>query len=160
MGKTEPLKRSPQLAPLSRDHHGGLMFVWNLRQGLKKKVQAERLKNYILWQWNNHLVPHFEREEKILLKYIPASDKEAGRMKEEHIAIRHLMQQIERAPAEADISALAGLLNDHIRFEERKLFTQIEKRLSPAQLDEILRELEEQTEACSTDWQDKFWEEA
>jgi len=72
MTSPKPIKRSPQLAPLSREHHDGLMFVWNLRQGLKNGTSNDELRKYILWFWTNHIKPHFFQEGKNFLK---SSDK-------------------------------------------------------------------------------------
>ena len=34
MEEIKPLKRSKELAPLSREHHDGLLFAWKIKQGL------------------------------------------------------------------------------------------------------------------------------
>src|SRR5688572_14989203 len=64
----QPIKRSEQLAPLSREHHDGLLFAWKLRQGLAKAIPVETLSSYCIWYWKNHIKQHFHHEEDIILK--------------------------------------------------------------------------------------------
>ena len=40
---TKPLKRNPNLVPLSREHHYGLLFCWKLKQGLANGTDPEIL---------------------------------------------------------------------------------------------------------------------
>ncbi|NJO25088.1 MAG: hypothetical protein HC867_03800 [Bacteroidia bacterium] len=74
MEKTEPIKRSPQLAPLSREHHDGLLFVWKIRQGLQNNTDVLTIADFILWYDEQHLKTHFETEEKLLPPFFPAGD--------------------------------------------------------------------------------------
>ena len=46
MKDTNLIKRSKELAPLSPDHHEGLLFVWKIKQGLANKASFETLRNY------------------------------------------------------------------------------------------------------------------
>ena len=45
---TKPLKRNPNLVPLSREHHFGLLFAWKLKQGLAKNTSLETMRDYVL----------------------------------------------------------------------------------------------------------------
>jgi hemerythrin-like domain-containing protein len=49
------------------------------------------------------------------------------------------------------------LLNAHIRFEERELFTHLEKILTPEQLDTVFTQLEKHPVHCEQEWKDEFW---
>ena len=40
----KPIKRSKQLAPLSREHHDGLMYVWKIREVLLPSAVLYRSK--------------------------------------------------------------------------------------------------------------------
>ena len=66
----KPIKRSTQLAPLSREHHEGLLFVWKIRQGIKKEVHPERMIAFVQWFWSTELEPHFRKEENVLLPHL------------------------------------------------------------------------------------------
>ncbi|MBK8139946.1 MAG: hypothetical protein IPK57_02320 [Chitinophagaceae bacterium] len=58
----KPIKRSSQLAPLSREHHDGLLFAWKIKQGLDNKTPLDKLRKYSLWYWQQHIKPHFSRK--------------------------------------------------------------------------------------------------
>ena len=42
------MKRDKNIIPLSQDHHFGLLSGWKIKQGIKKNISYERIKNYIL----------------------------------------------------------------------------------------------------------------
>jgi len=157
MNEVKPIKRSSELAPLSREHHEGLLFVWKLRQGLQKGIANERLRKFIFWQWQNHIKPHFYHEEKILMPFLSAGNELTERMIKEHENIRELILNLDSEPDSRTISMLADLINDHIRFEERQLFNYLEETLSKEQLEIIFQQIEEHPVACNTEWNDKFW---
>lgn len=152
MAKIQPVKRSKQLVKLSRDHHDALLFTWKIKQGLKNEVSLNRIINYIDWFWTNHLKDHFDEEEKILLPYLAGDDELADQLKAEHASIRNLISE----KNEESIRSLVDILNDHIRFEERKFFPHLEKLLSDQQLDKIAIQLQDQPH-CKNDWLDEFW---
>jgi hypothetical protein len=59
MEEIKPIKRSEQLAPLSREHHDGLMYVWKIREGLKNGAAVGKLKQYTIWFWQQHIKTAF-----------------------------------------------------------------------------------------------------
>jgi len=153
----KPIKRSQQLAPLSREHHDGLLFAWKLKQGIENKTPLDLMRKYALWFWKNHIKPHFFQEEKILVPRMPAAHPLAVRMLEEHDHIRELILGLDD---EADIRTLiilSDLLNAHIRFEERELFVYLEQILSPEQLDAVFTQLEKHPVHCEQEWKEEFW---
>ena len=152
----QPIKRSQQLAPLSREHHDGLLFVWKLRQGLANGTDMQTLRNYCNWYCKNHITQHFEQEEKILLQYIAADHPLAIQLKEEHNDIRELLLLIDANPEAATISMLADFISRHIRFEERTVFTYLEQNLTAEQLDDICSKLQE-APIVSGEWTESFW---
>ena len=153
----KPIKRSPQLAPLSREHHDGLLFAWKIRQGLKNKTPLEQLRNYALWYWRNHIKPHFFQEEKILLPSLPPDHPLALRLKEEHDYIRELILGLDDEADARTMVILCDLIDQHIRFEERELFGYLEELLPVDVLDKIFKQLENHPVNCDTDWKDEFW---
>ena len=156
MVEIKPIKRSKQLTPLSHEHHEGLLFVWKIRQGLQHKVSIDKMRKYAIWYWRNHIKPHFYQEENILLPYLPIDHPMAIRLKKEH---EHIREHILNLDKEADYNTyrlLVDLVNDHIRFEERELFGFLEQTLSPDQLDDIFKKLEEHPLRCD-EWTDEFW---
>ena len=122
----KPIKRSEQLAPLSREHHDGLLFAWKIKQGLENKTSLELLRKYTMWYWQHHIKPHFYQEEKILLPYMPEGHGMALQLKEEHDHIRELILELDEQADVQSLKTLCDLLNKHIRFEERELFVYLE----------------------------------
>lgn len=152
----KPIKRSKQLAALSREHHDGLLFAWKLRQGLNNLTDMAILRRFCNWYFENHITPHFFQEEEILLKFLPSDHKLANQLMTEHNDIRDLLISIDRAPDISIIRMLADFIDRHIRFEERVLFCYLEEKLSPQQLDLIRTQLESQP-VCSDEWKEVFW---
>jgi hemerythrin-like domain-containing protein len=155
---TKPIKRSEQLAPLSREHHDGLLFVWKIRQGIEKKSTLEQMRNYALWFWRHHIKPHFYQEEKILLPHMPHDHPMRTRLIEEHEHIRELILGLDDEADKRTLVILCDLLDKHIRFEERELFGFLEQHLPKETLDEIYRELQKHPVMEGDDWKEKFWE--
>lgn len=156
MEEIKPLKRSKELAPLSREHHDGLLFAWKIKQGLANGTSIETLCNYTRWFWTNHIKAHFKDEEKVLVKFLPADNPLVLQMFDEHSQIRDLIISIDKEPDPGSLQSLADFVNNHIRFEERKLFAYAEETLTPEQLNEIYNELPNDT-LCKTEWKDEFW---
>ena len=154
----KPIKRSRQLAPLSREHHDGLLFAWKIKQGIDNHTPAERMRKYALWFWRHHMKPHFYQEEKILAPYLPDDNPMKKRLKEEHDHIRELVLGLddETGSDKRHLIILSDLLNQHIRFEERELFPFLEKLLTPEQLDKVFSELEQHPVSCG-EYDDEFW---
>ena len=156
MDETKPIKRSKELAPLSREHHDGLLFAWKIKQGLANGTPIETLVNYTRWFWSNHIKPHFKDEEKVLVKFLPADNALVQQMIKEHAQIRDLIISLDREPNANSLQLLAEFINNHIRFEERQLFVYAEQVLTPEQLSEIFSDLPGELH-CDTEWKDDFW---
>ena len=156
MEKIKPLKRSKELAPLSREHHDGLLFAWKIKQGLANGTSIETLCNYTRWFWLNHIKSHFKEEEKVLVKFLPGDNLLVLQMFKEHAQIRDLIISLDKEPDSGSLQSLADLVNNHIRFEERELFAYAEKTLTQEQLNEVYKELPHDSR-CETEWKDEFW---
>ena len=152
----KPIKRSQQLAPLSREHHDGLLFAWKIKQGLENKTPLEQLRNYTLWFWRNHIKPHFNDEEKVLIQFLPADKTLVKQMLKEHAQIRDMILSLDHEPDKGTLKMLADFVYNHIRFEERKLFPWVEKTLTAEQLTSIYQELADEP-LCDTEWKQEFW---
>src|SRR3954447_17582458 len=130
----EPIKRSMQLAPLSREHHEGLLAAWKIRQGIAKNIKPLRIAAYVQWFWENHLLNHFEKEELFLTPVLSESHPLIRQMIQEHSLIKTLIQSLMQHADLKKLEQLAQMVTDHIRFEERQLFGGIEKAATPEQL--------------------------
>ncbi len=160
--ENKPIKRSKQLAPLSREHHDGLLFAWKIKQGIEHKTPLETMRQYALWYWRHHVKPHFFQEEKILFPLLPGNHPMVVRLLEDHDHIRELVLGLDDVADIRSLVILSDLLNTHIRFEERELFGWLETSLTTAQLDTIFKQLEKHPVHAEVDpiaigWQDEFW---
>lgn len=144
--------------PLSREHHTGLLFCWKLRQGIKRNVPTGRMQAYVQYFWDTHLQPHFGEEEALLFRQVPHKFCEAALA--QHRQIQDLVGQITAAgtaPPEA-YAALAALIDEHIRFEEREVFPYLEASLSAESLSRIGAALKKTHAAPPADnYPDEFW---
>jgi len=132
------------------------MYVLKIRKGLKNGTSIGKLKQYTIWFWQHHIKPHFFQEEKILLPHMPSNHELALRLKKEHENIRELILNLDREADKTTFIQLCDLLNDHIRFEEKQVFSFLEKTLPPEELNNIYLQLE-QHPVCAGIWEDKFW---
>lgn len=151
-----PIRRSTQLAPLSRDHHNGLLLVQRIRLGLKKEAPPTAVSAYAHWFWQQQLQPHFQKEETLLLPLFP-SERLLLQMKDEHEAIEGLLHINESIPDPALLEELATQLHDHIRFEERILFPFIEEKCNVSQLNALAEVLNKAPASCAAWPGPPFW---
>jgi hemerythrin-like domain-containing protein len=138
--------------------------AFRLQQGLKKSVQTDRLSSYILYVWNNSLKHHFWQEEKSLSPVMQNSDqgeKLLAKMNQDHQSFRSLIARLSQdRDQEKAINEFADLLNRHIRFEERELFTFLQQSLSVPQLNDVGKFLHDHHQPVCDDWQPRFWEQS
>ena len=153
MNHSGPIKRSEAIAPLSRDHHGALVFAQRIGKLAGDDELRDKLQIYIAWFWENHLQPHFREEEEILF---PEYDGEGIQQAlKEHATIQELVSQIALKAETAPITALGDALREHVRFEERILFPDIEKALEPEAMSRVEEALKEHA-TCPT-YPEPFW---
>src|SRR6476469_6413101 len=117
--ETNPIKRSIQLTPLSKEHHEGLLFGWKIRQGIKNGTDINIIGRFVQWFWKGHLEEHFRKEEQVLAAYLHSDDTQVLRMIDEHQEIEALIHINENIVDEANLIQIADALTNHIRFEER-----------------------------------------
>lgn len=154
--ETKPIKRSEQLAPLSRDHHEALLFVWKIRQGLKNGTDPKIISEFVNWFWKNHLQEHFREEEQILAPWLPADNILLRRMLEDHQEIEAQIHINENISDSHLLEQIAEKVNDHVRFEERELFPFAEKQIPAERLDHIMQQLLVE-KPPGTIWENEFW---
>ena len=144
------LKRDPALVPLSRDHHHALVRSLRLRDaaaGEPGPVAAAA--RAFLEHWHGAMLGHFADEEEVLFPAVEATHPEAvARLRAEHLEIASLVSRLEESvgagPVARDLMAELGwLVHDHVRFEERVLFEDVQSGLGPSGLADVGRALEE-----------------
>ena len=129
-----PIKRNQFIQPISREHHHGLLLCWKIKEGLKKNIELTRIKKYADWFYKNHLIPHFELEEKTIYTFLNNENEWVKNAISDH---RKLTSLFESEVSEDNLQQIVELLQKHIRFEERILFNEIQKIATEAQLKSI-----------------------
>ena len=135
------MKRSPELAPLSRDHHVALEHALRLRRATPEDVETVVAAFLEFFAADGER--HFAREEEELVFVIPPDEAAArDRLLAEHAEIRSLARALGSRPEVEAAAGLGRLLALHVRFEERELFPMLEERLSAIELAELGRRLD------------------
>lgn len=138
------MKRSPELTPLSHDHHQALFAA----QRLKRAEAGSDARRTFLEFWESHGRAHFVIEEEILLPAWIAGDPQAdralaARVAAEHLEIRSAARELDDEELPPDrLHEVGALLERHVRFEERELFSMIEAALADDALAALGAEIE------------------
>ncbi|MCA0429631.1 MAG: hemerythrin domain-containing protein [Bacteroidetes bacterium] len=148
-----PIKRSNFLKPLSREHHHGLLLCWKIKTGFSKNIEIERIKNYTDWFFEANLKTHFKLEEEIAFPVLGNNHLLVERAISEHKRLRELFS--EKIEIKKSLLAIEHELEQHIRFEERILFNEIEQ-LVTSEIMESINQIHN-NETISDDWKDEFW---
>lgn len=155
MDKPTPIKRHKALKPLSRDHHHGLLLCWKIREGLKRKIELDRIKNYTDFFFTSQLRPHFKFEESEIFPLLGEGHSMSTRAINEHSRLEILFKE---EASEETLHSIEHELNRHIRFEERQLFRELQETVSEEKLQKITNKEEEIITPDPDDWSDKFWQ--
>lgn len=152
----KPIKRSKELVPLSKEHHEGLLFGWKIKQGLRNGTNQSLISEFIQWFWEADLESHFRKEEQVLAIHLPADNALVTRMFEEHEQIEALVRLGATVQDEDIFIQLADAIHNHIRFEERELFSYAETVLPPQVLEAVSKELLKE-KPHHRKWENEFW---
>jgi hemerythrin-like domain-containing protein len=151
--KTKPLKRHKALQPLSREHHHGLLLSWKIRSGFNKNIDSKRIKTYTDWFFETHLIPHFEIEEKHIFTILENDNDLTKRALAEHRRLKRLFN--ETTEVTKSLGKIEEELEQHIRFEERVLFPEIQKIATEEQM-QLIEKIHHQ-EPFKDKLDDEFW---
>lgn len=114
----------------------------------------QRIKKYTDWFYQTALLPHFIEEEKLIFPMLGNEHVYIRKAIGEHRRLSRLFE--EQKEPEKTISLIEEELEQHIRFEERILFNEIQQIATDGQLEKI-KQLHSNSSFCEiTD--DKFWE--
>jgi hypothetical protein len=133
------MKRHRALQPLSRDHHVALVAA----QRLRRAEDAAAARRAFLEFWEEHGAQHFRVEEDVLLPvaagWIEPEAEPVVRMLVDHVRIRALALRLEgdREPALETLHELGGMLEGHVRLEEREVFPLIEAAMPEAEAERL-----------------------
>lgn len=153
---TKPIKRNKNIVKLSQDHHASLLFCWKLRKGIKYHANVQTMVDYVSYFWDHHFSLHFREEEEFL--FAPLKDKVVMKAMDDHQKIETLIREINFTGTENQedvLLELAGMVDEHVRYEERILFPHLEKELSEEQLLHIGTQIS--GELLKDNYGDTFW---
>lgn len=132
-----PLERHALLRPVSREHHEGLLFCWQIRRALAEgRDPAAQMRTGVAF-YHGHLLPHFAIEEEAVFPVLGTGDPLVKRAISEHRRLTRLFLSTEDPVR--DLSRIEDELEAHIRFEERVLFPRIQAVATEEQLERIDR---------------------
>lgn len=152
--KEKPIKRSEKLKPLSREHHHALLLSWKIKNGFAKGASAERIKKYADWFFENHLVPHFAIEEQYVFPVLGDDHPLIKQAKGDHQHIKKLFSTTD--DLDNILREIEEKVQNHVRFEERILFNEVQKHATEEQLSEI--EMFHVEAKFVDNVEDPFWE--
>jgi iron-sulfur cluster repair protein YtfE (RIC family) len=145
-------KRHESLIPLSREHHYALMLCLRINRGLPDNgADAGWLKTkarQAIMFFESNLVTHFKAEEEILFPAMREMDQANAlivELRDEHQRLESLVQQLRSAElnsTEATLRGFAGLLEAHIRKEERLLFPIYESGIQGSTAEQVGRNIQ------------------
>ncbi len=129
------MKRSPELIPLSREHHEALVLARRACESQRPGGEPAALREQVLQRWAQQFEPHFAAEEQVLLPALAAAGAEAAAATawRQHRGL-HALVAVVRA---GDLSALprwGEAMREHVQFEERELFPLAQRELDLAPL--------------------------
>lgn len=153
MNKRKPLTRKKEMKPVSRDHHHALLLCWKIRTAFKKGISVERVRKYADWFYHEHILPHFELEEKYIFPVLGNDDELVKRDLSDHKRLKRLFENI-KDPLKS-LGLIEEELEKHIRFEERVLFEKVQEVATEIDLKKI--ELHHSSESFEENIEDEFW---
>lgn len=128
----KPIIRAEYLKKLSREHHHGLLLAWKIKTGFSKNVPIDRIKKYTDWFYATHLKPHFQAEEMQVFPILGNDNILIQKAIQEHQQLSNFFNETNNV--ELALKQITIELVNHIRFEERVLFNQIQAIASPEQI--------------------------
>lgn len=153
MHTEKPLKRNDALRSVSRDHHHALLLCLKIKKGLSKGISADRIKKYSDWFYQNHILKHFELEEKYMFPVLGNENKLIRQALQDHQLLSKLFT--DELHIEDSLKQIQTELEKHIRFEERILFGEIQKAATREQSKQIKQMHGE--EKFVDNLSDEFW---
>ncbi len=132
--KINPIKRSKALQGVSREHHHGLLLCWKIRTGFSKEIPEERIKKYVDWFYTTHLIPHFKLEENYIFPILGSDHVMIKKALAQHKRLHWLFTDSNTITLSKSLRLIEEELEQHIRFEERVVFNEIQKIASKEEL--------------------------
>jgi hypothetical protein len=143
------------LTYLFQEHHHGLVLCQNINQGLRKNIEPERIKNYCIWFFKQHIEVHFKIEEQYMFPLLGENHMLVKKALREHRKIKRLIE--DHTDIIKSINLLEELIEAHIRFEEKNVFNEVQKKATPEIKNTILNDVRFHASKNISEWPDLFW---
>ncbi|MBS1566351.1 MAG: hemerythrin domain-containing protein [Bacteroidetes bacterium] len=154
------MKRHDNLQPLSRQHHDELLACLLLKKGIKKKADLPTMQAFTRQFWNEDLAAHVRAEETTLIPLLmanPSLKHFANVLHNDHELIETIFERSQNGGLSYRmLEMFADTLEEHIRFEERIVFSSMQELL-PEGAWEKLAFAERKGKSCES-YPVKFWE--
>lgn len=141
------------LKSLSVEHRQVLKLCENIRTGLSKNIEKQRIRRYTDWFKENYLDLHFALEEQHIFPLL-GNNVRVKKALANHRRINKLLSC--ECENERVLNLLEEELSTYIRFEERVLYKEIEVTATPQDLVRIAQ-LHRNITFSEDNWEDKFW---
>ncbi|MBS1730914.1 MAG: hemerythrin domain-containing protein [Bacteroidetes bacterium] len=155
----KPQKRHQAIVSFSKEHHFGLLLCWKIRNGLKNGVEIARIKNYVLYIFEEDIAKHIRDEETLLFSQMPDDDPLIKRAITEHQELHQIITAIKQSKEiKSLLNHFASKLESHIRFEERVLLNYLQEKIAAEELEKISSRMPVNSKELDQLWKDCFWE--
>ncbi|MGY6562401.1 MAG: hemerythrin domain-containing protein [Luteibaculaceae bacterium] len=156
INKPTPLKRFAALQPLSREHHIVLQCCFAIRMGIKKNVASNLITDYIQWFYEYFFLQHAEKE-RLLIESLLSNEHED--------LLQHFLLDLEQIKSgfesitlnESEVTLFEKKLVEHIRWQERIFFQEIQKNLSSGTIADKAKVLNLNELTSCPNYSPKFW---
>lgn len=140
------MNRHPSLRGLSDDHHTALVIAMQCKRADPESVKE--LWPAVVRAVSLHLEPHFDIEERHLVPALEALGEEAlaARIRGDHGVLLSLAAN--SAASDIAVREFGQRLEQHVRFEERRVFEAVQDRLPQSVLDRIESDCRETPRSC------------
>ncbi len=133
----ENLEREPALQPLSRDHGVLLVLVQRLHKAAEATVQDRLLLASEIATRHAALIEQYLGDEQVALARLNLSYLLSNEIAEQHRQINEGLKQLASTPVEnlqaKDFDALATIIENHVRWDEREVLPYLQKTMSDSQ---------------------------
>ena len=150
------MKRAVALQPLSHQHHNSLMACLLINKGIQKNADPKIISDFIGNLYQEDLVPHFNKEEQLVFPSLPPLTRNL--LHREHETLRILAERVNKEKSNQVISTFSKLLEQHVRFEERIIFNEVQELNSEEKMEQIANGLKDTVPRKCSDYPNKFWE--
>lgn len=96
------------------------------------------MKKYADWFWTSYLAPHFKAEEEVFFPILAKDHPGVIKALKQHKGLKAMFHSNDSDIAYT-LRQIAFELEQHIRFEERDLFNDIQAAATPEQLEELAK---------------------